>query len=136
MLESGIFPDSLTIAKIIPLYKKLNINSITNYRPISLLPTLSKVFEHVILNQLYTYRDHKYFLSEQQYGFRANHTAEQVTIKLVDYIVHEINRKLTPVNIYIDLSKSFDTLNFDILLYKLHYYGITGIALKLLKSYM
>ena len=52
------------------------------------------------------------------------------------YIVHEIDGKLTPVNIYIDLSKAFDILNFDILLYKLHYYGITYIALKLLKSYM
>ena len=50
--------------------------------------------------------------------------------------MQEIDRKLTPVNIYIDLSKAFDTLNFDILLYKLHYYGITDIALKLLKSYM
>ena len=50
--------------------------------------------------------------------------------------MHEIDRKLTPVNIYIDLSKAFDTLNFDILLYKLHYYGITDIALKLIKSYM
>ena len=57
-------------------------------------------------------------------------------IKLVDYIVHEIDRKLTPVNIHIELSKAFDTLNFDILLYQLHYYGITDIALKLLKSYM
>ena len=136
MLESGIFPDSLKIAKIIPLYKKGNINSITNYRPISLLPTLSKVFERVIFNQLYLYLDHNNLLSEEQYGFRANHSAELAAIKLADYIVQEIDRKLTPVNIYIDLSKAFDTLNFDILLYKLHYYGITDIALKLLKSYM
>ena len=50
--------------------------------------------------------------------------------------MHQIDKKLTPVNIYIDLSKTFDTLNFDILLYKLHYYRITDIALKLLKSYM
>ena len=55
-------------------------------------------------------------------------------IKLVDYIVHEIDRKITPVNIYIDLSRAFDTLNFNILLYKLHYYGITDIALKLQKK--
>ena len=136
MLESGIFPDSLKIAKIIPLYKKGNINSITNYRPISLLPTLSKVFERVIFNQLYLYLDHNNLLSEEQYGFRANHSAELAAIKLADYIVQEIDRKLTPVNIYIDVSKAFDTLNFDILLYKLHYYGITDIALKLLKSYM
>ena len=136
MLESGIFPDSLKIAKIIPLYKKGNINSITNYRPISLLPTLSKVFERVIFNQLYLYLYHNNLLSEEQYGFRANHSAELAAIKLADYIVQEIDRKLTPVNIYIDLSKAFDTLNFDILLYKLQYYGITDIALKLLKSYM
>ena len=93
MLESGIFPDSPKIAKIIPLYKKGNINSITNYRPISLLPTLSTVFERVIFNQLYMYLDHNNFLSEQQYGFRVNHFIELAAIKLVDYIVHEIDRK-------------------------------------------
>ena len=76
MLESGIFPDGLKIAKIIPLYKKGNINSITNYRPISLLSTLSNVFQRVIFNQLYMYLDHNNLLSEQQYGFRANHSAE------------------------------------------------------------
>ena len=75
------------------------------------------------------YLDHNNLLSVQQYGFRANHSVELAAIKLVDYIVHEIEGKLTPVNIYIiDLSKAFDTLNFDILLYKLHYYGITDIC--------
>ena len=101
MLEPGIFPDSLKISKIIPLYKIGNINSITKYRQISLLPVLSKVFEHVISNQLYTYLDHNNLLSEQPYGFCANHSAELAAIKLVDYIVHEIDRNLTPVNIYI-----------------------------------
>ena len=57
MITSGIFPDDLKIAKIIPLYKKGDIHSITNYRPISLLPTLSKIFERVIFIQLYTYFD-------------------------------------------------------------------------------
>ena len=136
MLESGIFPDSLKIAKIIPLYEKRNVNSITNYRPISLLSTVSKVLERVMFNQLFTYLDHNNLLSEHQYGFRAIHSTELAAIKLVDYIVHEIDRKLSHVNIYlIDLLKAFDTLNLDILLYKLHYYGITDIALKLLKSY-
>ena len=82
------------------------------------------------------YLDHNNLLSEQQYGFRANHSAELAAIKLVDYIAHKIDRKWTPINIYTDVSKAFDTLNFDILLYKLHYYGITDIALKLLKRYM
>ena len=83
MLESGFFPDSLKIAKVIPLYKKGNINSITIYRLISLLPTLSTVFERVIFNQLYTYLDHNNLLSKRQYGFRANHSAELAAIKLV-----------------------------------------------------
>ena len=78
----------------------------------SLLPTLSKVFERVIYNQLCAYFDHNHLLSEQQYGFRANHSTELAAIKLVDYIKHEIDRKYTPVNIYIDLSKACDTLNF------------------------
>ena len=82
------------------------------------------------------YLDHHNLLSEQQYGFRANHSAELAIIKLADYIVHEIDRKLTHVNIYINLSKVFDALNFDILLCKLHYYGITDISSKLLKNYM
>ena len=118
------------------MYKKGYINSITNYRPISLLPTLSKIFERVIFIQLYTYFDDNNLLSEQQYGFRANHSAELAAVKLDDYIKYSIDRKCTPVNIYIDLSKAFDTLHFDILLYKLQYYGIRHIALKLLKSYI
>ena len=75
------------------------------------------------------YLDHNNFLSEQQYGFCGNHSAELAASKLVDFIKHEIDRTLTAGNIYIDLSKAFDTLNFDILLYKLHYYGITDIAM-------
>ena len=131
-----ITSDNLKIAKIIPLYKKGDINSITNYRPISLLPTLSKIFERVIFIQLYTYLDDNNLLSEEQYGFRANHSADLAAVKLVDHINYIIDRKCTPGNIYIDLSKAFDTLNFDILLYKLQYYGIRDIALKLLKSYI
>ena len=77
-----------------------------------------------------------FYQNNNNYGYRVNHSAELAAIKLIDYIEHEIDRKLTPVTIYIDLSKAFDTLNFDILLYKLHYNGITDIALKLLKSYM
>ena len=66
----------------------------------------------------------------------SNSVYDLLIVKITSYIVQEIDRKLTPVNIYIDLSKAFDTLNFDILLYRLHYYGVTDIALKLVKSYM
>ncbi len=136
MLHTGIFPDALKIAKIMPIYKKGDINELSNYRPISLLPTLSKIFERIIYDQLYTHFTENNLLSEQQYGFRSKHSTELAAIKLVDYINKEIDQKNTPVNIYIDLSKAFDTLNFDILLYKLDYYGISGDSLRLIKNYL
>ena len=67
---------------------------------------------------------------------RENHSADLAAIKLVEYRKYSIDRKFTPVNLYIDLSKAFDTPNLDILLYKLHYYGIRDIALKVMKSYI
>ena len=75
-------------------------------------------------------------LAEQQYGFRSRHSTELAAVKLVDFISHEMESDHTPTNIYVDLSKAFDTINYDILLDKLSYYGISGRALKLLKSYL
>ena len=116
MLDSGIFPSGLKIEKILPIFKKGDVNSLNNYRPISLLPTISKIFERIIYDQLYAYFDDNNILSEAQYGFRTKHSTELAAVKLVDYIKNEIDAKYTPVNIYIDLSKAFDTLNFDITL--------------------
>ena len=70
-----------------------------NYRPISLLPAISKIFEHVIDDRLYAYFDNNNILSEEQYGFRTKHSTELAAVKLVDYIKHEIYGKYTIVNI-------------------------------------
>ena len=78
-----------------------------------MLPTISKIIEPVIYNQLFTYFTENNLLSEQQYGFRAKHSTELAAIKLVDYINKEMDNKHTPVNIYIDLSKAFDTINYE-----------------------
>ena len=86
----------------------------SNYRPISLLPTISKVFERVIFNQLYDYFNNNYLLAEQQYGFRAHHSTELAVVKLVDYINIQMDNGKILVNIYLDLSKEFDTLDFKI----------------------
>ena len=75
-------------------------------------------------------------MAEQQYGFRSNHSTEYVAVKLVDHISKEMESGNTPAALYIDLSKTFDTSSFDILLYKLNHYGIKDNAFKLLKSYL
>ena len=138
-LETGIFPDALKIAKVKPLFKKGDNCCLNNYRPISLLPTISKIFERVMYIQLYTYFNANNLLSEQQYGFRSQHSTELACVKLVDYIyknMDNIRDVKIPASIFLDLSKAFDTLNFDILLGKLKYYGIEGTSLNLIKSYL
>ena len=86
MITTGIFPDSLKIAEIIPIYKKGKPTDLSNYRPISLLPTISKIFELIIHIHLQEYLNRNNLLAEQQYGFRLNHSTEYAAVKLVDYI--------------------------------------------------
>ena len=108
MLSSSIFPETFKKSKIIPLYKKEDSSLLSNYRPISPLPTISKIFERI--NQLYQYFNDNELLAEQQYGFRAQHSTEYAAIKLFDHISKEMDSGNTPTALYIDLSKAFDTL--------------------------
>ena len=136
---TGIFPEKFKIAKVKPLYKKGDKCCYNNYRPISILPTISKVFERVMYTQLYNYFNVNNLLTEQQYGFRSKHSTELASIKLVDYIIMEMDdpkTTKTPTTVYLDLSKAFDTLNYDIFVSKLEYYGIIGIPLALIKVYL
>ena len=136
MLSSGVFPEAFKKSKIIPLYKKGDSSLLSNYRPISLLPTISKIFERIIYNQLYQYFNDNELLAEQQYGFRAQHSTEYAAIKLFDHISKEMDSGNTPTALYIDLSKAFDTLSFHIILQKLKYYGVMGTELRLLTDYL
>ena len=89
-LNTGIFPDHLKIAKVLPLYKKGDKFLFDNYRPISLLPCISKIFEKVVYNQLYEYFDqNKLFISEQ-HGFRKKHSTETATLEFVGRITAKI----------------------------------------------
>ena len=136
MLHTGIYPNAFKIAKVIPIFKKGDPSLLTNYRPITLLPTLLKIFERAISTQLYSFFITNNILCEQQYGFRAGHSTELAATKLIDHTYEQMDQQKTPGHIYIDLSKAFDTLNFDILLSKLRYYGLSEIPLKLITNYL
>ena len=134
-LHTGIFPDLLKIAKVIPIHKKDDNTILDNYRPISILPALSKVFERVMFNQVHGFFKLHNLYYDSQYGFREQHSTELASLELIDRLLVELDNGETPLSIFMDLSKAFDTLNHDILLYKLKYYGIIGPALELFKSY-
>ena len=107
-----------------------------NYRPISLLPSISKLFEKVESNQVSEYFKKNNLFQDGQYAFRDHHSTELVNIELSDRIISALDEKQLPVTIYMDLSKAFNTLDHDTLLKKLNYYGISGTALEWFRSYL
>ena len=135
-LCTGIFPDTLKTAKITPVFKKGDQHITDNYRPISLLPVISKIFEKVVFLQVYEYFTENKLLYENQYGFRKYHSTELASLEFTDKIILNLDEGKIPVSLYLDLSKAFDTIDHSILLYKLQYYGIRGVALKWFESYL
>ena len=135
-LRKGYFPGELKISRVKPLFKSGDSELLSNYRPISLLSSFSKVFEYVIFHQLFDYFNESNLLCIQQFGFRPGHSTELAAVKLIDHLTKQMDRGLIPINIYIDLSKAFDTLNHKILLSKLKYYGISGIENEIFNSYL
>ena len=133
---NGTVPDEMKVSKIKPLFKKGDVTLLNNYRPISLLPCVSKFFERVLFNQLYEYFDRNDLLTQHQYGFRKNHSTEFAAMELIDRVANLLELGKIPCNLYIDLSKAFDVLNHDILLSKLEFYGLNELIIKLTKNYL
>ena len=136
IFTTGIFPDNLKTAKIHPLLKAGDPLLATNYRPISLLTSISKIFEKIIFNQLTNYLSLNNILTDSQYGFRKNHSTQSAALELIDRLMISMDKGKTPLAIFLDFSKAFDTLDHEILLYKLKYYGIKDKALFLFRNYL
>ena len=137
-LSSGIFPKQLKIAKVIAIHKGNNLdqNSINSYRPISILPCISKFFERIVYNQLYKYFNSHNLFTTSQYGFRLNHSTELATLEFTNRIYELLNNGYTPITVFMDLSKAFDTLNHTILVNKLMHYGVAEKELEWFISYL
>jgi hypothetical protein len=119
-----------------PILKKGNKINLTNYRPISLLTSFLKVFEKALFNRLIAHFNTNKLLVGNQFGFRKGIATEDAIFKLINETVNALNNKKMDGSIFCDLEKTFDSVNHNILLSKLPYYGINGKAKLLLKSYL
>ena len=135
-METGIFPDNLKIAKVIPAYKKGDACMASNYRPISLLSIFDKLFEKVMYKRLYSHLECHKVLYNYQSGFRKNHGTNLALIEVIDSIYKSLDSGKIVCGVFLDLQKAFDTVQHDILLNKLFNYGIRGVVQKWFYSYL
>ena len=135
-LLEGIFPNILKTAHITPVYKKGSKNSCSNYRPISLLSSFSKIFEKCIHTRLYSYLIDHQLITNSQYGFRTGLSTSHAISDLHNEILSGLDEKLNVCCIFLDLAKAFDTVDHKILLQKLNCYGIRGVSFQLIQSFL
>ena len=137
-LKKSIFPECWKVGKINALHKKGSKTDVSNYRPVTILPSLSKLLEKVIFKRLYSHFEHFKLFDPRQYGFRKNHST---TLAIIDYITSVLKAKENPetkrINaIFLDLSSAFDLVDYDILLKKLRTYGFGEKVINLMESYL
>lgn len=134
--DEGIFPDSLKLGRVIPLYKKGEHSELSNYRPICILPTISKILESILKHQIIAYFEENCLFAPQQFGFRKNRSTEMAIREIVHYVLQSLDESHKCASIYCDLSKAFDCLRHDLLILKLTYYGFKGKELDMMTSYL
>lgn len=135
-VSQGIFPNKLKTAVVVPIFKSGDRTNPSDYRPIAILPVLSKVLELIIKNRLLAFLTNSNFFSERQFGFLPNRSTDDALLSHITDIVSLTERGSMAVALYLDISKAFDTVDHDILLDKLHTYGIRGVTLSWFSTYL
>lgn len=135
-IMEGTFPDILKIAEVIPIYKSGAQTDIRNYRPISILPVLSKLFERLLKSRLLNFLNENDVLSTRQFGFQSGRETNDAILEFLDTAYRSLDSKRHLATVFLDLSKAFDTLDHDILIAKLEHVGVRGEILRWLLSYL
>ena len=133
---TNTFPDCMKMASIRPIHKKEDPNIISNYRPISILPCLSKIFERSASNQLISYLEKNNLLNPAQHAYRRLHGTQTCLFQVLDHTQRLLDEGKLVAIVSLDLSKAFDAINHDMLLRKLTNLGLSESSLVWIKSYL
>ena len=136
-IKTGVFPDDKKVAEVIPIFKQGSKINCSNYRPISLLSSFSKIFEKIVYKRVYSYLLRFKLLSPNQFGFQCGVSTSHAISAVYDDLLNNADKKYYSCCLFLDLSKAFDTVHPNILLRKMsHQYGIRGLVNKFFESYL
>lgn len=135
-LITGVFPESFKLSKVVPIYKKGDKSSPSSYRPISVVPIISKILEKVVKHQVSEFFESNSLFSEFQFGFRPGKSTVDAVEGLVRSVLNSFEGHSSTLATLCDLSKAFDCVPHKILVSKLKFYGMSGVELQFFESYL
>jgi hypothetical protein len=134
--QTGIFPNLMKIARVTPIFKSGDSNHLSNYRPISVLPVFSKIFEKIIHKRLFSFCISHSIIYKRQYSFIPKLNTTLAAVDAINYVTNSLDSGNFTLGLFLDIQKAFDSIDHKILLRKLYAYGIRGVCNNLLESYL